>query len=169
MRKVSLFTWYKGELWREMDTSWGHFFKLLSLFFEILGNYQDIYVSWEKPYLLLGNFMKVLSRCSDFWNLFDIWMLFVITLDFTLAGRRRWCGCESTPDENRLFAGVGALSTWAVMRMTDSCEFQFYARRAPRRAGEIAEKCSAATGRRRLRTMRIYGSTWHEYVGKSLA
>lgn len=41
-----------------------------------------------------------------------------------VAGRWR----DSTPDESCLFAGIGALSTWAVMRMTDSCEFQFYAR-----------------------------------------
>lgn len=79
-------------------------------------------------------------------------------------------GRESTPDESQLFAVVGALSTWAVMRMTDSCEFQFYARRAPRRAGEIAEKCSRRDGEETTsNAMRIYGSTWHEYVGKSLA
>lgn len=173
-RKVLLlFVWhgYKGELWKEMDTSWGHFFKLLSLFFEILGSYQNIYVSWEKPHLLRGKCIKVLSCSADFWD--ALWYSDVVCGDAGLhAGLTTpdaGVGRESTPDESRLFAGVGALSTWAVMRMTDSCEFRFYARRAPRRTGEIAEKCSAATGRRRLRTMRIYGSTWHEYVGKSLA
>lgn len=95
-------------------------------------------------------------KCSLVSPIFQISLIFVVYgnagLDAGPTTPRRTpapgVGRESTPDESRLFAGVGALSTWAVMRMTDSGEFQFYARRAPRRAGEIAEKCSAATGRK---------------------
>jgi len=131
--------------------------------------FQTIVLIFQKPWKLseylripkkTAPFMRemhgsMFSCSSDFWGLADIWMLLFVTPNFNAddAGR---VGRESTPDESRLFAGVDALSTWAVMRMTDSCEFQFYARRTPRRADKIAEKCFARMGRRRFRTRCVF-------------
>jgi len=124
-----------------MDTFWGHSFQVVVLIFRnsLFGNHQDIYVSRE-PRFLRKKRIEVLSCSSDVWDFSNI----LTGLHAGLTTPDAGVGRESTPDKSRLFAGVGALSTWAVMRMTDSCEFQFYARRAPRRVGEIAEKCSVA-------------------------
>lgn len=72
-------------------------------------------------------------------------------------------GVNAMTDDSLFFAGPGALSTWAVMGMTDSREFQSYARldaRASSSASSHEEIFRAA--RRRLRAMRICGIARHE-------